>query len=196
MTAPSFPWHEQTISLVGNASSLWEGSFGPDIDRAECVIRINQGAFIPLRAASTGLRTDVLLMSLAGYAWDKVWMYSRGRRRASTVVAMTPRRRKFLGIDIKHLIPVYPVEWHAELHEQLGARPSTGAMAVDLLRRTVSDIGQISVYGFDFWGSPTTYTGIAQAAPHDPVAEERFVRGALLPGRVFQVHPPQTPSSR
>lgn len=182
-----FPWTEHTISLVGNASSVWQGQFGEQIDRAECVIRINQGAFIELRPQSTGVRTDVLLMSLSGYAWDKAWMYSRGRMRANTVVAMTPKARTFFGIDLKHLIPVYPVEWHRELHELLGARPSTGAMAVDLLRRTVADVSQISVYGFDFWGSPTTYTGIIKAAPHDPVAEEEFVRSAVAPGRVFQV---------
>ena len=187
-----FPWTQQSIALVGNASSLWEGSYGEAIDQADCVVRLNQGAFIELRPQSTGVRTDVLLMSLSGYAWDKAWMYSRGRRRASMVVAMTPRARTFFGIDLKHLIPVYPVEWHRELHERFGARPSTGAMAVDLLRRTVDDISQISIYGFDFWGSPTTYTGIIKAAPHNPVAEEEFVRGALLPGRVFQVKQAET----
>ncbi len=185
--AREYPWRGKTISLVGNASSLWEGDFGPSIDSAECVIRINQGAFIPLRPQSTGVRTDVLLMSLNGGSLEKVWMFARARRRAKTVVAMTPRDRSFLGIDLERLIPVYPVEWHAELHARLGARPSTGAMAVDLLRRTVDDIAQLSIFGFDFWGSPTTYTGKIKAAPHDPEAEEAFVRAAVLPGRVFQV---------
>lgn len=182
-----YPWRDKTIALVGNASSLWEGDYGPAIDEAQCVIRINQGAFIPLRAQSTGVRTDVLLMSLNGGSFAKAWMYARARLRAKTVVAMTPRDRKFLGIDLERLIPVYPLAWHRELHEKLGARPSTGAMAVDLLRRTVENVSQLSVYGFDFWGSPTTYTGKIKADPHDPEAEEAFVRGALLPGRVFQV---------
>ena len=183
-----FPWKDRSIALVGNASSVWEGTFGSQIDQAEYVIRINQGAFISLRAESTGTRTDALLMSLSGYAWDKAWMYSRARLKAPTVVAMTPKARTFLGIDMKYLIPVYPAEWHAELHELLGARPSTGAMAIDLLRRTVESVDQISVYGFDFWGSPTTYTGIIKAAPHDPIAEEQFVRGAVAHGRVYQVN--------
>lgn len=183
----SFPWTHHTISLVGNASSVWRGQFGAQIDQADCVIRINQGAFIELRPTSTGVRTDALLMSLSGFAWDKAWMYSRGRLRAKTVVAMTPKARTFLGIDLQHLIPVYPEHWHRELYDRLGARPSTGAMAVDLLQRTVDDVSQISVFGFDFWGSPTTYTGIIKAAPHDPVAEERFVRAAVPPGQVFQV---------
>lgn len=186
MTA-NYPWRGKTISLVGNASSLWEGDFGPQIDQAECVIRLNQGAFITLYPESTGVRTDVLLMSLNGNSLEKAWMYSRARRRAKTVVAMTPRNRRFLGITLDRLIPTYPVAWHHELHELLGARPSTGAMAVDLLRRTVDSVDQISVFGFDFWGSPTTYTGKIKAAPHDPEAEENFVRHSLAPGRVFQV---------
>jgi hypothetical protein len=59
-------------------------------------------------------------------------------------------------------------------------------MAVDLLVRTVDSTDQIDVYGFDFWGSPTTYTGIAKAAPHDPVAEENFVVRALPAGKVHR----------
>ena len=181
-----FPWRDKTISLVGNASSLWEGTFGPQIDESEYVIRINQGAFIELYPVSTGVRTDALLMSLNGNSLEKAWMYSRARRRAKTVVAMTPKDRKFLGMDLASLIPVYPEQWHHELHELMGARPSTGAMAVDLLRRTVADPSQISIFGFDFWGSPTTYTGKIKAAPHDPEAEENFVRGAVNKGKVFQ----------
>jgi hypothetical protein len=38
-----------------------------DIDSHDCVIRINQGAFVPLDSRSTGVRTDVLFMTLPGY---------------------------------------------------------------------------------------------------------------------------------
>lgn len=182
-----FPWRDKSIALVGNASSLWEGEFGPQIDSADYVIRLNQGAFIELIPQSTGVRTDALFMSLNGNSIEKAWMYSRARLRAKTVVAMTPRDRTFLGIDLEKLIPVYPLEWHRQLHEKLGARPSSGAMAVDLLTRTVNSSEQISIYGFDFWGSPTTYTGKIQAAPHDPEAEENYVRGAVPKGHVYQV---------
>ena len=183
----AFPWRDKSIALVGNASSLWEADFGPQIDGADYVIRINQGAFIELFPHSTGIRTDALLMSLNGNSIEKAWMYSRARRRAKTVVAMTPRDRTFVGIPLEKLIPTYPLEWHAQLHTTMGARPSTGAMAVDLLARTVKSPEQISIYGFDFWGSPTTYTGKIKAAPHDPEAEEKFVRGSVPKGHVYQV---------
>lgn len=179
MALADAPWRSGTIALVGNATSLRETSFGPEIDQKDCVIRINQGAFVPLSAEATGLRTDALFMTLPGYAWDKVWMYGRGRRKAKTVVAMSPKGRTFLGIELSRLIPAYPLDWHRELAQTLTARPSTGAMAVDLLLRTAQSPGHIHLYGFDFWTTPTTYTGIAKPSPHDPEAEERYIRSHL-----------------
>jgi hypothetical protein len=68
----------------------------------------------------------------------------------------------------------------------LNGRPSTGAMAVDLLRRTVSDIASVHLFGFDFWTTPTTYTGISKPSPTTPTAEEKWVR-AVLPSPTFTV---------
>ena len=169
------PWRRGRVALVGNASSLRDTDYGAAIDSADCVVRINQGAFVPLDATSTGQRTDAVLITLNGNAMEKAWMYAKCRRVAQTVVAMSPKKRTVLGRDLGTFISVYPQEWHQKLHTTLGARPSTGAMAIDLLARTVETADNIYVYGFDFWGSPTTYTGIAQAAPHDPVAEENYV---------------------
>ena len=180
------PWRRGRVALVGNASSLRDTAYGEAIDSADCVVRINQGAFVPLDATSTGKRTDAVLITLNGNAIEKAWMYAKCRRVAHTVVAMSPKKRTVLGRDLATLISVYPQEWHQELHTTLGARPSTGAMAIDLLARTVETVDNIDVYGFDFWGSPTTYTGIAQAAPHDPVAEENYVLGVVGPDRVHR----------
>lgn len=179
MALEDAPWRGGTIALVGNATSLRETSYGPGIDQTDCVIRINQGAFVPLTAEATGVRTDVLFMTLTGYAWDKVWMYGRGRRKAKTVVAMSPKNRTILGIELSRLIPAYPLDWHRELAQTLGSRPSTGAMAVDLLLRTAKSPRHIHLYGFDFWSTPTTYTGISKPSPHDPEAEERYIRSQL-----------------
>ena len=181
------PWLTGSVALVGNAFSLRASTFGPDIDSHDCVIRINQGAFVPLDKAATGVRTDVLFMTLPGYAWDKAWMYGRGRLKASMVVAMSPKDRTFLGIDMAKLIPSYPVEWHQQLSETLDGRPSTGAMAVDLLRHTVSDIAAVHLYGFDFWVTPTTYTGISKPSPHNPAAEESWVRQVLPEANIHGV---------
>jgi hypothetical protein len=180
------PWLTGTVALVGNASSLRSSTFGPQIDSHDCVIRINQGAFVPLDKESTGIRTDVLFMTLPGYAWDKAWMYGRGRRKAAMVVAMSPRDRTFLGIDMAKLVPSYPLEWHRELSETLGGRPSTGAMAVDLLRHTASSVSSVHLFGFDFWTTPTTYTGQTNPSPHNPIAEEQWVRKVLPEANIHQ----------
>lgn len=164
---------------MGNAVSLRASNAGVEIDSHDCVIRINQGAFVPLTAESTGRRTDALFMTLPGYAWDKAWMYGRGRLKASMVVAMSPKGRTFFGVDLATLIPVYPASWHRELSDTLGSRPSTGAMAIDLLAKTVDSIGSVHLFGFDFWSTPTTYTGTSKPAPHDPRAEENWARSVL-----------------
>ena len=181
------PWVTGSVALVGNASSLRSSTFGPEIDSHDCVIRINQGAFVPLDTRSTGVRTDVLFMTLPGYAWDKAWMYGRGRLKASMVVAMSPKDRTFLGIDMAKLIPCYPVQWHKELSVTLDGRPSTGAMAVDLLSHTVEDIASVHLYGFDFWTTPTTYTGTSKPSPHNPAAEQQWVRQVLPPANIHGV---------
>ena len=186
MSLTDAPWRNATIALVGNAVSLRGTQHGPLIDSHECVVRINQGAFVPLAAESTGVRTDVIMITLTGFWWDKAWMYGRSRRVARTVVGMSPRKRKVWGVDLGRFIPVYPRQWHEELLSRLGSRPSTGAMAVDLLTRTVADREQISLFGFDFWRTPTTYTGTALPAQHDPEAEERFVTSVLSSGRIYR----------
>jgi hypothetical protein len=186
MSFEDAPWRHRTVALVGNASSLRERPYGPDIDSHDVVIRINQGAFVPLSQEHTGVRTDAVFITLNGMALEKLWMWGRCKRKAPLVVAMSPKKRTVLGVDLSKIIPVYPAQWHQDLHQKLGARPSTGAMAVDLLCRSVDDASQISIYGFDFWGSPTTYTGIAKAAPHDPVAEEKFVVDSVGEDRVHR----------
>lgn len=178
------PWTTGSVALVGNASSVHTGAFGPLIDSHDCVIRINQGAFISLTATSTGLKTDVLFMTLPGYVWDKAWMYGRGRKKASMVVAMSPKGRTVFGLDMAKLVPAYPTSWHAELSTWLKGRPSTGAMAVHLLQKTVQDITQVHLFGFDFWQTPTHYSGKNQPSPHNPRAEEDFVRSVLPPDNI------------
>ena len=182
------PWITGSVALVGNASSLHNSSLGPLIDSHDCVIRINQGAFIPLTPEATGVKTDVLFMTLPGYVWDKAWMYGRGRRKASMVVAMSPKGRTVFGIDMARLVPSYPTAWHAELSAALGGRPSTGAMAIDLLNKTVEDISTVHLFGFDFWQTPTHYTGKAQPSPHNPRAEEDFA-ASVFPGPNIHLSP-------
>jgi hypothetical protein len=48
-------------------------------------------------------------------------------------------------------------------------------MGIDLVSRLIG-AGQTHLYGFDFWKTPTSYTGTSRPGPHDPEAEEMFAR--------------------
>jgi hypothetical protein len=183
-----YPWSEGSVALVGSASSLLDSSFGADIDSHDWVVRINQGAFAALSPVSTGMRTDFLFLTLTGgTVTAKLTFLVKGMRAAAqTVVIMSPKQRTVLGIDVSRFFPSYPPAWHRELHEKLGARPSTGAMAVDLLLRTMSDSSRLNLYGFDFFATPDIAHGRNRVVAHEPGVEEAYIRGVIDPTRFHE----------
>lgn len=187
MTA-TYPWSTGSVALVGSASSLLHSSFGPDIDNHDWVVRINQGAFAAHHPQSTGLRTDFLFLTLTGgHVRAKLDFLRRGMAAArKSVVIMSPKQRTILGIDTSWFFPSYPPEWHAELHERLGARPSTGAMAVDFLTRTVDDPDTLDLYGFDFFATPDIAHGRNRVVAHDAGVEEAYIRGVIDPSHFHE----------
>ena len=62
--------------------------------------------------------------------------------------------------------------WRA-MRDRLGARPSVGAMTIDLVSR--ASPRQVTVIGFDFNRSKTFYETRTLPSPHDFAAEERYV---------------------
>lgn len=187
MTA-SYPWALGSVALVGSASSLLDSTFGADIDSHDWVIRINQGAFAALSPVSTGLRTDFLFLTLTGgTVTAKLTFLVRGMRAAAQqVVIMSPKQRTILGLDVSRFFPSYPPAWHRELHDKLDARPSTGAMAVDFLLRTMADTSRLDLYGFDFFATPDIAHGRNRVFAHEPGVEEAYIRGAIDPSRFHE----------
>ncbi len=187
-----YPWSDQSIALVGSAHSLLTTSYGPEIDGHDIVIRINQGAFASLDAHSTGLRTDYVFMTLTGGTpWAK-WSFIRRARRAARrgIVLMSAKGRVVAGIDLARFFLHYPAKWQDELIEALGHRPSTGAMAVDLLLRTVNEKNQVNLYGFDFFQTPDIAHGRNNVVQHDAESERNYILGNIAPG-AFHAAPGQ-----
>lgn len=182
-TKQTFPWVNQSVALVGSAQSLLNSSFGKDIDAHDIVIRINQGAFADLKAESTGLRTDYLFITLTGGTNLAKWRFIRRGQKVATkgVVLMSSKGRTLFRVDLAPFFLHYPTQWHQQLIEQLGHRPSTGAMAVDLLTRTLSGAGQLDVYGFDFFITPDIAHGRNRVVAHDPEVEKRYILGTIPP---------------
>ena len=162
--------------------------FGKAIDSHDWVIRLNQGVFAADDDQSTGLRTDFVFITLTGGGGWKTARFLRRAMRASakTVVIMSPKARTIFRVDMTKFFPSYPPAWHQELHQRLGARPSTGAMAVDFLMRTMADTSQLNVYGFDFFRTPDIAHGRNRVVAHDPSVEEEYIRGVVPPAQFHE----------
>lgn len=163
----------RSIALVGNAASLFEGHHR--IDDHDVVIRMNRGPFVLGDEGRAGTRTDILLVSRF-----------RGEEYLSAaphVVWMTPKYRKKLKPAEVQRLYFYPPAWWQEVVDQVGSRPSTGCMGIDLVSRLAGP-GRIHLYGFDFWKSPTTYTGEIRPGPHSPDSEETFARTRIRPEQI------------
>lgn len=190
MSTQTYPWRNARVALVGSAQSLLNSDFGDDIDSHDLVIRINQGAFAPLQAASTGIRTDYIFMTLTGGTpWAKLSFLRRARRAASTgVVLMSAKGREVFRVDLSRFFLHYPTAWQDELINRLGHRPSTGAMAVDLLLRTLESPELLDVYGFDFFRTPDIAHGRNRVVAHNPEVEENYIM-AVVPEGHFHASP-------
>lgn len=159
------------VALVGNARSLAERAYGPEIDAADLVIRINRA---PMPSpASHGTRTDVLALAVG--------------IDAAALAALNPGLTLWMSHKRKRLpwhvatragFALPPVTDFDRLRAQLGAPPTTGLLMIDLLAR--SPATQVTLYGFDFFAS-RSLTGSRTAAqvPHDFPSEQAFVHALI-----------------
>ncbi|MEM1373802.1 MAG: glycosyltransferase family 29 protein [Pseudomonadota bacterium] len=159
------------VALVGNARKLGELGFGAEIDASDLIVRMNSA---PLPDPSShGTRTDWHATSIP---LSRDVLRARGARR---VLWMTPKRKRLpYHIATSEGFYLHPATEPARLHKTLGARPSTGAMLIDLLART--DARSITLYGFDFFAS-LSLSGRREAAqtPHDFDAERIWAEALM-----------------
>lgn len=189
------PWTTGTVALVGSAESLLWSSHGPEIDRCDHVIRINQGAFAALDAASTGKKTDWVFLTLTGSGTlERLGFLWRARKVSKGVALMSPLRRRVARVDLGWFFPHYPAEWFSQLEARLGARPSSGAMALDYLLRTMDNPDQLHLYGFDFFVTPDIAHGRNNIPHHKPDAERAYFFEVIDPER-FHSSPTRAPGA-
>lgn len=154
----------KSIAIVGNANSLLSHQYGSLIDEHEVVVRMNRA--FPLDPVAQGTRFDL-------------WCFSGFRAalnppRGFVVppsVWMSHKRMKTGKVG--HDCIFYPRSYLRTLRDRLGARPSVGALTVDLISRAAPRA--VTVIGFDFKRTGTFYQNVNHIGPHDFSAEARYV---------------------
>lgn len=172
----------KTIALVGNAASLSETTYGPAIDSHDIVIRFNT---CPVPSSlSHGTRTTIIATSVV------IEPQLVRARAAAHVFFMSPRPIYLPGWLVSRPdFFLLPVASHAALMKEVSARPTTGMMVIDLLRRSPSIA--IDLYGFDFFASASlSNLRLPKSSPHDFSAERNIVLHLLESDNRFQMNRP------
>jgi hypothetical protein len=153
----------KTVSVVGNARSLFDGSYGQEIDSAEVVCRIKRGFFMlqPNDVKSHGKRTDVWFLN-----WFKTMKPTRVTNKTCDHI-----------VEILHH-PEIDVEW---LKKDLGHhRPSTGLRILHLI--SLYDPKKVYVYGFDWKNTPSFHDRKLHDERHDFELEKRYCINRFFSG--------------
>lgn len=160
---------ERKIAVIGNASG--KIAHHGVIDNYDVVVRINHGFVLPVFKTSRGSKTDIVVTSSDDFldkaltcGYKVVWLTTKNRDQVS----------KKWGEEIDFFSKV----WWDDLFQRIGARPSSGIMAIEYLIKNKSKMDSIDLYGFSFYKTPSWYGGHQGVnCPHDFSREEYIIRG-------------------
>lgn len=164
---------KKEICLLGNASSVLENE--KDIDSFEVVGRMNRGDPHG-KEKYIGSRTDILFLST--------------RMEGEMILkAFNPKFIVWMTIDswlasawVRKNAILNPWKDWCELYLRIGAKPTTGLMAINFILRHI-EFKNLTIYGFDFFRTPTWYnSGPGYRGPHDPQNDKASVL-SLIEGR-------------
>lgn len=145
----------KTVSIVGNAASLFNTKYGPEIDSADVVCRIKRGFYMlkPWDEKSHGKKTDV---------WFLNWFKTMNPTKVTT------KRCKHTVEILFH--PEIDIEW---LKKDLGHhRPSTGLRVLHLV--SLYNPKSVSVYGYDWKETPSFHNSEIHEDRHDFLLEKEY----------------------
>lgn len=181
----------KSVALVGNAQSIFDRQWGAEIEACDVVARFNFG-FVQSEAHQ-GRRTDVLLLGA------KLAYASAQRRFGCSRIIWTSADRGRLRLDYllhQQRLAFVPFQDLARLTGIVGARPSSGLIAVDLFLNRL-ETREVRLYGFDWKQTKTFYEDRIQRNVHDWEAEADLIRrwsGEMSNGIVIRSQGAETPS--
>lgn len=149
------------IAIVGNAKSIFDTSYGEEIDNHDFIIRFNHG--IPTVKESQGTKTDMVMLACT-LSDDEIKQYKAGylvnrsgnyyNRLANFTIGNRERAIMAAGI---------------------GAQPSTGFMAVNIC--LYFGAKSIDLYGFDWGNTKTFYNPEDYQTQHNYSKEREIMAG-------------------
>lgn len=168
------------FSVVGNARNLAKSNHGDEIDRSDIVVRLNQAPIPNYR--SHGTRTDWIATSTP---LDRQLL---DVRQPDLVLWMTSKRKRLPWRLVNHDdFFINPVLHHRELFDDILSRPTTGLLAIDLLRRTTA--AEIHIFGFDFFQSQSlSGSRRAEDVVHDFASERAWIQRLSVNDSRFHFH--------
>lgn len=173
----------KSVALVGNARALPHADQGQQIDSHDLVARINR-APMPDKA-SHGSRTDWLFLATS------ITRDHLDSLDPAQVLWMSHKRKRLpWRIASGEGFYLHPLPGYEALKRQLGAPPSTGIMATELLLR--SDLDRLDLYGFDGFAS-LSLSGRRNAAqvPHHFATEAAWLQSRAATDPRLTINPPQ-----
>lgn len=135
-----------TISVVGNAQSLFDNKYGNIIDDADIVIRFNSGVVVDPEAQ--GSKTTMV-----------VWSNLEHSIRLAFGDVQFRCSRDFCERE--------------QLTEKFKSRPSNGAIVLEHLRQTYKN-SRVRIFGFDWKQTKTWYASDLNTEVHNFIAERKF----------------------
>lgn len=167
-------FEEKTIAVIGNAMSLFDKSYGEEIDSHDVVVRINKAAMLYTKkevSRSHGSKTSVWVF------WNTAEYKSYFGKIDKSIKKMHAGHQGRTPNNI-HLIDfVYPENLYKELKKYSGnhANPTTGLITLDYISHCNPKL--VNVYGFD-WKETPTFTDPEKKrerlCPHDYPTEKAY----------------------
>jgi hypothetical protein len=168
-------WFEgKTVAVVGNAMSLFDKSYGVEIDSHDVVVRVNKAAMLYTRqevSKSHGTKTHVWVF------WNTSEYKSFFTKIPKHVKKMHAGHQGRIHSNISAVDFVYPDSLYKELKKHAGKHnnPTTGLITLDYIKTCKPK--HVDVYGFDWKESPT-FTDPdmkrEKACPHDYPKEKEY----------------------
>lgn len=168
-------WFEgKTVAVVGNAMSLFDKSYGSEIDSHDVVVRMNKAAMLYTRkevSKSHGTKTHVWVF------WNTAEYKSFFKNVPSSVKKMHAGHQGRTPNNIHMIDFVYPDAPYKELKKHSGKHnnPTTGLILLDHISKC--NPKHVHVYGFD-WKATATFTDPEmkreRLCPHDYTVEKEY----------------------